>query len=561
MPTFALVETINPARTSPSEDGGNDLITTGIGRDIVFGGAGADVIVANAGETAANRDGNNVVFGDYGFLDYVAAHNPSPRSLDRVVTTDEAFGGNDTITTGTRNDIVLGGNGADVIVAGRGENIVFGDYGRVTGIESAVFNRPIPSAVPPAAYAPDDYPVEVLQLVEGYAPDAGEFGGADTITTGLGRDMVFGGAAGDSIIANQGEGVGAPDGNNVVFGDYGYVDYLLRDSAIPDDAHDIEVISSFATSTHLGGDDTITTGAGNDIVVGGARNDTIRAGQGANLVFGDNARLSSNPLMEDDHLTGFSVHEFLICIIETFGFGDQDGGADTIFGSDGRDILFGGAGNDVIYGFGGDDVIFGDQGKVTCTTKSYDPDDPRNGLCVDLGGTIDIRATNVDVLTGSGDDLVYAGSGQRPRHGPAGQRPDLRRGRRRHPHRRLERVRRPRRRRRHRRRPRQRPARRRQRRLLPPPRPARPAHAGAASAASSTARASPTAPTATRWSPARPRTTRPGSPSTPSRCSTTTTPSRRPGQSCGATTTSRVGPAATRSTASSATTPSRATAT
>ena len=411
VPTFALVETINPARTTAGEDGGNDTITTGTGRDIVFGGAGADVIVVNHGETTAVRDGNNVVFGDYGFLDYVAAYNPSPRSLDRVWTTDEAFGGNDTIVTGTRNDMVFGGRGSDTINAGTGENIVFGDYGRVTGIESAVFNRPIPSAVPPAAYTRDDYAVEVLQLVEGYVPTVGEFGGADTITTGLGRDMVFGGAGADTIVVNAGESAGNPDGNNIVFGDYGYVDYLLRGSTIPDDAHDIEVISSYAASTSLGGGDTITAGAGNDIIIGGVGNDVLTAGQGKNLVFGDSARLSTDPELPDAHLSSFSVHEFLICIIETLGFGDEDGGDDTIYGSDERDILFGGAGDDVLYGFGGDDLIFGDQGRVTCTTTPYDPDDPRNGLCVDLGGTIDFRATNVTTNTGSGNDLIYAGEG------------------------------------------------------------------------------------------------------------------------------------------------------
>ena len=199
---------------------------------------------------------------------------------------------------------------------------------------------------------------------------------------------------------------------------------------------------------------------------------------------------------------------------------------DTIFGSDGRDILFGGGGNDVIYGFGGDDLIFGDQGKVTCTTKSYDPDDPRNGVCIDLGGTIDFRATNAPRHRHRRRPGLRR-RGQRHRHGPAGQRHPLRRGRRRHPDRRLERLGRPRRRRRHRRRHRQRPHRRRQRRVLLPPRPPRPADAGADRHASSTARASrhgndghALVTGTVQNDPTRHR-------STASRCSTTATPSRR----------------------------------
>ena len=412
VPTFARIETINPAAGSTpgaGEHGGADTITTGVDRDIVFGGAMGDTIVTEAGETAEHPDGNNVVFGDYGFLSYVEDHNPSPISLDHVWTSDEAYGGNDTIRTGTRNDVVFGGFGADVIDADTGENIVFGDYGRVTGIEWDVFNRPIPSPYP--EFVPDDYPVAVLQLVEGYAPAGGEFGGADTITTGIGRDMVFGGSAGDTIVANAAETAASPDGNNIVIGDYGFVDYLVDDVEPGDNPHDIDVISTFEDITHLGGADTITTGNANDIIIAGAGDDTIVAGQGKNLAFGDNVRISSDPTVIDRHETSFSVHEFIICIIETIGFGDDDGGDDTVYGSDENDILFGGTGDDVIYGYGGDDIIFGDQGRVTCAHDTpYDPDNP-NGVCVDLGGPLFFVATNVTTNTGSGNDLVYAGAG------------------------------------------------------------------------------------------------------------------------------------------------------
>ena len=190
--------------------------------------------------------------------------------------------------------------------------------------------------------------------------------------------MVFGGAAGDVIVANAGETATALDGNNIVIGDYGYVDYLVVVSpgAPTDDTHDIDVISSFENVLNLGGDDTITTGARNDIIIGGAGNDTVRAGQGANLAFGDNVRIASDPTIPDLHLAKFAVHEFEICIIETLGFRDEDGGNDTLYGNDGNDILFGGNGDDVIYGEGGQDLIFGDHGIITCRRRSYDPNDP-----------------------------------------------------------------------------------------------------------------------------------------------------------------------------------------
>ncbi|MCA1683660.1 MAG: calcium-binding protein, partial [Actinobacteria bacterium] len=358
----AVLQLVEGYVPTGGELGGDDKLTTGVGHDMVFGGAGADVILANAGETASTPDGNDVVFGDYGFLDYVAAYNPSAVSLDRVWSSFEGFGGADTITTGAGNDFVFGGIGGDTIVARNGQNIVFGDHGRVTGIESTSFNRPVLDTP-----ARDDYPIDVLQLVEGYLPTGGELGGSDQISTGVGRDMVFGGGGSDTIVANAGETTSAPDHNNIVFGDYGFVDYLINDIAVAgggdplDNAHDIDRVWSLDSALGLGGNDTITTGIGSyDVIIGGAGNDTISSGGGGDLVFGDNARLSSTAT--DNPNTKYSVHEFSIGVIETVGL---DSGNDTIYGSPFNDILFGGGGDDVIYGYAGNDLIFGDQGKVT----------------------------------------------------------------------------------------------------------------------------------------------------------------------------------------------------
>ena len=203
------------------------------------------------------------------------------------------------------------------------------------------------------------------------------------------------------------------------------------------------------------------------------------------------------------------VHEFLICIIETIGFDDADGGHDTIFGSPCNDILFGGGGNDVIYGFGGNDLIFGDQGKVTCTTQGVRPGRSRQRRLRRPRRHDRLpRDEHAARTPAPATTSIYAGDGRRHRHGPAGRRHHLRRGRRRHPDRRLERLRRARRRRRHRRRHGQRLHRRRQRRVLLPPRLPRPAHAGSHRHRHLRHDASPTAPTATRSSPARLRTTR-----------------------------------------------------
>ncbi|MGB7962858.1 MAG: calcium-binding protein, partial [Propionicimonas sp.] len=400
--------------TVRAEAGADDTISGNGGRDRIFGGNGNDTI--------AGDGQSNVIFGDHGRLLYLEGV-PAITTLHLVESISFPQGGVDVITAGSGDDFIFGGAQGDTtnvgygINAGDGQNVVFGDHGRVTGYDTsvvgyqaatAVANRPIPGP------GTDDYQIPVLALVESLSHEAGaEFGGADTISTGTGRDQVFGGADGDTVVAG--------DGNNIVFGDYGIVDYLINtDDEAPDPAsadqldttRDIDLVWSIATTQ--GGNDTITTGAANDIVLGGRGDDTITAGAGANLVFGDNARLTSmadRPGIVPE--TRHSVHEFAICTLETIGFelAGSDGD-DTLYGSPFADILMGGGGDDVIFGDEGDDLIFGDDGLVRCVPGTpYDHDNP-NGVCVLLGGSVEFWATNTTALSANGnDDLIFAGAG------------------------------------------------------------------------------------------------------------------------------------------------------
>src|SRR5262249_11846711 len=116
----------------------------------------------------------------------------------------------------------------------------------------------------------------------------------------------------------------------------------------------------------------------------------------------------------------FSVHEFLVCTIETTSDGDfSDGGADTITSSDQNDVIFGGAGNDVIYAGKGDDLVFGDQGKVECKNDHpFAPETSLRPICWDLfapgdarNGFLEFTAIAVNNSTGTGDDLVFGQDG------------------------------------------------------------------------------------------------------------------------------------------------------
>ncbi|MDQ1682007.1 MAG: large repetitive protein, partial [Frankiaceae bacterium] len=259
--------------TVRSQDGGNDTILGGAGADRLFGGNGADTI---AGDSEAD-----VVFGDHGHLQYLAGA-ADVTVLHLAESISFADGGADTITAGAGDDIVAGGAGADTIDGGDGASIVFGDHGRVTGIENAGPNRPIDTRT-----GADAFQVPTLARVETINPAAGEFGGADRITTGTGRDIILGGAGGDTIVANNGETATTPDANNVVFGDYGFLDYVAAPDTSP-----FSLDRVWSSDEAFGGADNITTGARNDFVFGGAGGDAINAGKGSNIVFGDHGRIT-----------------------------------------------------------------------------------------------------------------------------------------------------------------------------------------------------------------------------------------------------------------------------
>ena len=99
---------------------------------------------------------------------------------------DLSSGGGDTITTGVGSDIVVGGVGNDIITAGDGQNIVFGDDGAI--LSAVTVNGTADLAQPL-----DGRPITLGQI----GTMAPQLGGNDTITTGVGRDIILGGPGAD----------------------------------------------------------------------------------------------------------------------------------------------------------------------------------------------------------------------------------------------------------------------------------------------------------------------------------------------------------------------------
>ncbi|MFL6014724.1 MAG: beta strand repeat-containing protein, partial [Gaiellaceae bacterium] len=420
--------------------GGHDVIYTGLGRDIVIGGVDDDAITTNRGETALATDAGGIVIGDNGFVDWALADN-TPSDVDRIWSIDPDTGGTDTITTGNGDDVVIGGEDGervvevagvgsnattvqvaryladgDTIVAGNGRNLVLGDNGQVTA--AANFDAPRFGSLP-----------LTLGLV---TTTDSLIGGADDITTGSGADIVLGGIDGDTIRAG--------DGNNVVLGDSGLIDWVAaaRSYALAspgDDSDPLDIDRIGSTSPDDGGTDTITTGSGDDVIIGGEDGevvddvqisthtavtrtvsaesdplrlgDNIRAGDGRNLVFGDNGEVYA----AHSDASRFGGIPMTIGIAQTIQ--SLLGGADSITTGANDDVVLGGINGDTIDAGDGNNVVIGDSGQILWTAGDFGG--TLTGDDLDPSDVDRIIATNRDdggsdtITTGSGDDVIVGG--------------------------------------------------------------------------------------------------------------------------------------------------------
>jgi Ca2+-binding RTX toxin-like protein/subtilisin-like proprotein convertase family protein len=374
--TYATGGWLQTAMTTTTADGGVDDIDLAMGTtgnwNLVLGGAAGDTIDAGSG--------TNIVLGDHGTVTFASA-----QVLASIVSTDEATGGADTITLGAGTNTVVAGTGNDTVVAGQGTNVVLGDSGSLVYAVGGWLQTAMTTTT--ADGGVDDIDVAVgttgnWNLVLGGAAgdtiDAGsgtnivlgdhgigtfqsanvlasiestdeEIGGDDTIYTGIGPDIILGGVGNDIIDASRGEDSTNRDVGNIVLGDNGRIDWVLKDGQ----PTWITLISTMHPTQ--GGSDDIRAGAGNDIILGGTANDTIRAGAGNDLVFGDHGEVKGR--VDASGLPFGALGPFTFTSIDTQAA--DLGGDDIIHGGDGDDILIGGQGADTIYGDAGDDDIIG----------------------------------------------------------------------------------------------------------------------------------------------------------------------------------------------------------
>ena len=367
--------------TNP-QAGGTDIVQGGPGKDIILGGTGND--------TLSGGSGTDIVLGDNGYIT-----RDNSQTVTMVQTTDAAYGGNDLIdkdgvdypAASAGSDIILGGTGKDTIYGGlldNSQDIILGDNG-------VVFINTADTSDPNASMGASKFNIKTKDA---------QYGGDDTISSGLGDDMVLGGSGDDRIDGDA--------GNDVLVGDNGYI---WRDGTQT-------VLRIETMDPQSGGDDIIdmTGSQGQDLICGGSGNDKIYGGEAAesNVLIGDNAVLAGGVTMIAAPKAASDVNDI-------YTKDGEFGGNDEIYGGSASDIIMGGTGNDVLYGNAGDDTLIGDGGYidrdangVLLYIKTWEPRFGGNdqidymswkGLLTNTGGA----SGNDLVFGGTGDDIIDAG--------------------------------------------------------------------------------------------------------------------------------------------------------
>ncbi|MEP6565327.1 MAG: hypothetical protein ABJB10_09315, partial [Mesorhizobium sp.] len=190
-------------------------------------------------------------------------------------------------------------------------------------------------------------------------------GGADTITTGDGDNIVSGGAFGDIITTGN--------GSDVILGDNARFEFIIASAA---GLRVANLQRGFTINPLDGGNDLINSGGANDIVIGGTGDDEIHGGAGNDRLFGDHAlfdkALPNNQRVISIYTTnadGAGNDKIYADAGDDIIVGQQ--GGDALYGSDGDDDIIGGHnvvggadGDDYIEGGAGEDVVLGDNGLI-----------------------------------------------------------------------------------------------------------------------------------------------------------------------------------------------------
>ncbi|MEC8582738.1 MAG: calcium-binding protein, partial [Pseudomonadota bacterium] len=348
------------------------------------GGGGSDSINGDSG--------NDILLGDFGSIQL-----SSNWIAERVVSTsiDSAFSGTDQLSGGAGNDILMAGAAlageSEALVDLLGNNTMIGDFADVSG-------------------------ARVLEAVTSLISIASDVGGADSIETGRGNDLILGGEGDDSISSGL--------GGDLIFGDNGVLDMTggtMQTTGSDADGSDLITIGA----DPIGAGDPPSPSDIRDIVIGGLGNDTVNAIDGGLVFIGDAGSVTLDPVALNALRTfrpaGSSATEEQIeaeeralqlisniaSALESSAHADDGDDSISITGGDAMAVLGGGSDIANLSLADGMNYILGDDGTLTIV-----PNDDYSGRLTLLTTATSAALVNNDTISaGNGDNLIVGGEG------------------------------------------------------------------------------------------------------------------------------------------------------
>lgn len=375
--TLIMGENLSGVEPAPVDQ--NDLAFGGLGDDTVFSDVGGLTLIGDSGEMVLRDSALQALaqYADPGASpsDAILAQARQAWFLfDALVETARTHAdtrdGNDRVeVVGGTNMLALGG-GDDAATLSAGLNHVLAD----DGVMRTLFNAD-----------------ESIILYEMVSTDMVAASGQDHIVAADGDNIIIGGEQGDLIEAG--------DGFNQILGD--------RGSYLSSTDQSMGYLRSDASL--LGGDDRITTGAGNAIIIAGQGDDTVFVGSGDDVAAGDDAEVTHS-------------HGWDILTLDTSNHASGGNDMLTAGGTTGDNVLIGQTGDDSIDGGLDDDLLAGDNADLDFLSvkraftgqSALDRLVGLESVTPQVDGDDVLRGdTGTDYLIGGfGDDELFGGGGQ-----------------------------------------------------------------------------------------------------------------------------------------------------
>ncbi|MGO7022065.1 M10 family metallopeptidase C-terminal domain-containing protein, partial [Rhizobium leguminosarum] len=295
--TGAFTGTGNSLANTITGGAGNDTLDGGAGNDTLIGGAGNDIYVVDAGVDfvveSANKGTDTV---RTALSSYILSNNVE----NLIYTGSSSFTGignalANTITGGAGNDVLDGGAGADTLIGGTGDDTYVVDNAGDSVAENAAAGTDTVRTIL-AAYTLGAN-VENLTYI-GTAAFVGTGNSlANTITGGVGNDILNGGTGADTLIGGAGNDIYVVDSASDVVTELASAgtDEIRTSLATYSIATliNVEKLSYTGSASFTGTGNalanTITGGAGNDTLDGGTGNDALNGGAGNDIYVVDSA--------------------------------------------------------------------------------------------------------------------------------------------------------------------------------------------------------------------------------------------------------------------------------